>query len=239
VDEIVAAGYNANRGGPAVKVEIDQHADHSISKGQLARVSSSKAREACSTRREQASPFQRHRSWNKVLSVSDLVSPAWYVAVNYFRMAQIIICLNVSRCEVQFDYGLRQKRFKKLEQRPASFTSAEGKKIVVEKKVAAKNDRIVKRGRVRTIYTTFILVINSALVHSQSTRYSRKRSTRWRSVWMLPLAKNAGHFGVCGDASLLASRLTRLIFSPPSLVNMLSGIHTLMTLGCTVRIVTW
>jgi exonuclease V len=55
---------------------------------------------------------------------------------------------DISRCEVQFDYGLRQKRFKKLEERPASFTSAEGKKIFVEKKVAAQNDRSLQRGKV-------------------------------------------------------------------------------------------
>lgn len=53
------------------------------------------------------------------------------------------------RCEVQFDYGLRQKRFKKLEDRPASFTSAQGKEIFVEKKVAAKNEIHITRGKVR------------------------------------------------------------------------------------------
>ena len=55
----------------------------------------------------------------------------------------------ISRCELQFDYGLRQKRSGKLEKRPASFTSAKGKVISVEKKVAAKNDQRIQRGRVR------------------------------------------------------------------------------------------
>ncbi len=53
-----------------------------------------------------------------------------------------------SRCEVQFDYGLRQKRYKKLEDRPTSFVTAEGKTINVVQNVAAQNDRTVTRGKV-------------------------------------------------------------------------------------------
>ena len=60
----------------------------------------------------------------------------------------MIISQNLYRCEVQFDYGLRQKRSRKLGERPASFTSAHGKKIVVEKKVAAKNELNLQRGKV-------------------------------------------------------------------------------------------
>ncbi len=55
----------------------------------------------------------------------------------------------VHRCEVQFDYGLRQKRHKKLADRPESFLTAEGKTITVAQPVAAVNDRTVTRGRVR------------------------------------------------------------------------------------------
>ena len=55
------------------------------------------------------------------------------------------------RCEVQFDYGLRQKRYKKLADRPESFVSAEGKTITVSQTVAAANDRTVTRGKVRTM----------------------------------------------------------------------------------------
>lgn len=65
---------------------------------------------------------------------------------------------------MQFDYGLRQKRSKRLEERPASFTSAEGKKISVEKKVAAKNDRTVKRGRVRI--TIYMFLISLRVLHT-------------------------------------------------------------------------
>ncbi|KAI0372237.1 hypothetical protein BV20DRAFT_964361 [Pilatotrama ljubarskyi] len=72
-------------------------------------------------------PFQQFRQWNRVLSVTDLVGPSW--------------------CEVQFDYGLRQKRYKKLEDRPSSFVTAEGKTITVVENVAAQNDRTVTRGK--------------------------------------------------------------------------------------------
>ncbi|EIW59588.1 uncharacterized protein TRAVEDRAFT_71603 [Trametes versicolor FP-101664 SS1] len=73
-------------------------------------------------------PFQEFRKWNGgILSVTDLVGPSW--------------------CEVQFDYGLRQKRYKKLEDRPTSFVTAEGKTISVVQNVAAQNDRTVSRGK--------------------------------------------------------------------------------------------
>ncbi|PFH52280.1 hypothetical protein AMATHDRAFT_46408 [Amanita thiersii Skay4041] len=71
-------------------------------------------------------PLQEYRP-NQVLSVSDLVSPAW--------------------CEVQFDYGLRQQRHKPLDKRPQSFTSGSGKQISVQKKVAEKNDIVTKNGQ--------------------------------------------------------------------------------------------
>ncbi|KAF8640994.1 hypothetical protein AX17_000639 [Amanita inopinata Kibby_2008] len=72
------------------------------------------------------SPFQLYRR-NQILSVTDLVSPTW--------------------CEVQFDYGLRQRRSRPLQKRPGSFMSASGKEIFVEKEVAAKNDVHTKRGK--------------------------------------------------------------------------------------------
>ncbi|TFY53819.1 hypothetical protein EVG20_g9956 [Dentipellis fragilis] len=50
------------------------------------------------------------------------------------------------RCEVQFDYGLRQGRSRKLADRPASFTSAKGKVINVVHHVAEMNDKTQKRG---------------------------------------------------------------------------------------------
>ena len=68
-DNIIAK----TNGGPAVTVEVEQPIDI-VSEGPLIRASSPVLR---SPRPQQQSPFQRFRSWNKVLSVSDLVSPAW------------------------------------------------------------------------------------------------------------------------------------------------------------------
>lgn len=67
-----------------------------------------------------------------------------------------------SRCEVQFDYGLRQKRYKKLEDRPTSFVTAEGKTISVVQNVAAQNDRTVSRGKVGQ---TLIASVNTFLTY--------------------------------------------------------------------------
>jgi hypothetical protein len=53
------------------------------------------------------------------------------------------------RCEVQFDYGLRQGRSLALADRPDSFVSAKGKVIAVEKKVAEVNEKVLEHGRVR------------------------------------------------------------------------------------------
>ncbi|KAJ3922231.1 exonuclease V [Lentinula edodes] len=74
---------------------------------------------------ERVSPLQQFRK-NNILSVTDLVSPSW--------------------CEVQFDYGLRQLRHRKLKDRPASFVTDQGKEIIVDKGVAAKSDATKKKG---------------------------------------------------------------------------------------------
>ena len=52
---------------------------------------------------------------------------------------------------MQFDYGLRQQRHKKLADRPASFVTAEGKTINVARQVAAVNARTVTRGTVGSV----------------------------------------------------------------------------------------
>ncbi|KAF7347253.1 hypothetical protein MVEN_01480400 [Mycena venus] len=75
---------------------------------------------------EQGSPIQRYRRGG-TLSVTDLISLAW--------------------CEVQFDYGMRQKRFRRLADRPPSFRAESGKEIVVQQDVAARNDKTTKRGQ--------------------------------------------------------------------------------------------
>lgn len=60
--------------------------------------------------------------------------------------------LTISRCEVQFDYGLRQKRYLKVEDRPKEFKSATGKTIVADQSVAVGNDKITQRGKVSNAY---------------------------------------------------------------------------------------
>ncbi|KAJ7058268.1 exonuclease V [Mycena amicta] len=73
------------------------------------------------------SPMARYRQ-RGTLSVTDLISLAW--------------------CEVQFDYGLQQRRSRRLVDRPRSFRSEHtGKEIVVQQDVAARNDKTTKRGR--------------------------------------------------------------------------------------------
>ena len=75
----------------------------------------------------------------------------------------------LGRCEVQFDYGLRQKRYKKLADRPESFVSAEGKTITVSQTVAAANDRTVTRGKVRARPCTGYDVVSHP-IHSRCTK---------------------------------------------------------------------
>ncbi|CCL98155.1 uncharacterized protein FIBRA_00149 [Fibroporia radiculosa] len=106
-------------GGPRIEIQVEGATDNSILPKALSR-----HQEWSSDGR---SPFERFRKWRKVLSVTDLVGPAW--------------------CEVQFDYGLRQKRHQEPDQRPQSFVTAEGKTITVDKRVMANNHRFVTRGR--------------------------------------------------------------------------------------------
>ena len=70
----------SNRGGPSVTIEVEKSAAVS----QLTRALPSNDPGWLPTRRGQESPFQRHRWWTNVFSVTDLVSPAWYVATNLF-----------------------------------------------------------------------------------------------------------------------------------------------------------
>ncbi|TRM65856.1 exonuclease V a 5' deoxyribonuclease-domain-containing protein [Schizophyllum amplum] len=72
------------------------------------------------------SPASQYRRQG-IFSVSDLCGPSW--------------------CEVQFDYGLRQKRSRPLKDRPQSFRSRKGKEISVAPQVAAKNDDRTKGGK--------------------------------------------------------------------------------------------
>jgi len=70
-------------------------------------------------------PLRKYRK-SGVLSVTDLTGPSW--------------------CEVQYDYGLRQRRHLRVEERPLTFQSASGKEIHADHSVAAVNDAKLKEG---------------------------------------------------------------------------------------------
>jgi hypothetical protein len=80
--------------------------------------------------------------------------------VNIFTVDDIqpAVFTHFIRCEVQFDYGLRQKRSRKLEQRPDSFISSFGKEIPVDRTVAARNDQHIQRGKVCVLKRTWFPV---------------------------------------------------------------------------------
>ncbi|TFK77468.1 hypothetical protein BDN72DRAFT_953901 [Pluteus cervinus] len=62
-----------------------------------------------------------------ILYVSDLASSVW--------------------CEVQYEYGLLQRRWRPVWQRPTTFKSRKGKEITVQTAIADKNDQITQRGK--------------------------------------------------------------------------------------------
>ena len=66
-------GKQSQTGGPAVLIEIEDISDSlmHMPKG-LSRLYSHSSG---------MSPFKRHRAWNGILSVTDLVSPSWYVDI--------------------------------------------------------------------------------------------------------------------------------------------------------------
>lgn len=49
---------------------------------------------------------------------------------------------------MQFDYGLRQRRYRSLDHRPASFVTGQGKVIKVDKETAVVNEKRLERGKV-------------------------------------------------------------------------------------------
>jgi hypothetical protein len=100
------------------------------------------------------SPLKQFRP-RKILSVSDLANPAWYVYLTYLHI--VSSGTETYRCEVQFDYGLRGKVRRPIEKRPKSFVSSSGKKISVVKRIAEKNEVTSKQGLVRrrSIYLSF------------------------------------------------------------------------------------
>ncbi|KAF7347977.1 hypothetical protein MSAN_01749800 [Mycena sanguinolenta] len=76
---------------------------------------------------EEGSPLHRYRPGG-TLSVTDLISLAW--------------------CEVQFDYRMRQKHFRRSADRPLPFRAESDQEILVHLDVTAHNDEATKRGQV-------------------------------------------------------------------------------------------
>lgn len=66
--------------GPAVPIEIeDSPMPRGLPHFTAATAGSSRSFQHYS----EISPFQRHRSWSNILSVTDLVSPSWYVDITF------------------------------------------------------------------------------------------------------------------------------------------------------------
>jgi exonuclease V len=108
--------------------------------------------------KDSLSPLRQFRR-KGVLSVTDLSYPTWYV----LSFVDGWLCLNCTRCEVQFEYGLRGKRNRPLDKRPAAFKSASGKTISAQQKVAQKNDIRVRQGLVRGLFLLPIDVLMRSL----------------------------------------------------------------------------
>lgn len=147
-------------------------------------------------------PLQQFRSWKGgILSVTDLVGPSW--SVHPTRLSAHSVHLIWSRCELQFDYALRQQRHRKLADRPASFVTAEGKTIHVAQDLASQNDRTVARGKVGRTLTVPENIPNLEVVYTQSPRT--------RSATRQPPCASDDDGGALGSKVPLSSRsVTRI-----------------------------
>ncbi|TBU36401.1 exonuclease V a 5' deoxyribonuclease-domain-containing protein [Dichomitus squalens] len=110
-------GGDVPNGGPAIEIALES----------AGKADPSRRLKDSWIKHTKRSPYEQFRKWNRLLTVTDIAGPSW--------------------CEVQFDYGLRQRRNRKLSDRPASFTTAEGKTITVAHQVAVANNLTVTRGR--------------------------------------------------------------------------------------------
>lgn len=133
------AGASADAGAARVAVEIEHAADAGM------KITSTKKAKGKAKQDSSKSPYDRFRArgW---LSVTDVVGPTWCVSECLTLLLSIYE--RNDRCEVQFDYGLRQWRSKPIEQRPKSFKTEKGKEIVVKKEVAERREKIVVSGQV-------------------------------------------------------------------------------------------
>ncbi|KAF8522852.1 exonuclease V a 5' deoxyribonuclease-domain-containing protein [Gautieria morchelliformis] len=112
-------------------------------------------------------------------------------------------------CEVQFEYGLQQYRSKRLDKRPESFITREGKEIRVEKETAQRNDVVLREGH--AIHTALEREIHPPQVSIRVQTLEEEWGLRY-DYFSTALVKSGFH-------SLLR------------LINMLNDIQTLMLLG--------
>ncbi|KLO07013.1 hypothetical protein SCHPADRAFT_932722 [Schizopora paradoxa] len=113
----VQGGQTSGSARPQIEIEVELPADD---------VPLSKADHVNERGKKKNSLYELFRRRGGFLSVTDCTGPSW--------------------CEVQYDYGLRQRRSKPLKSRPTSFKTEKGKEIVVEKKAAEKREKIVTAG---------------------------------------------------------------------------------------------
>lgn len=120
----------------------------------------------------------RREESNKTQSFGSIPS-VWYSFRNGFSITLLVSLLfdsmfvsenEHSRCEMQFEYGLRGKRGRPFRERPKSFTSAFGKEIRIDSIVGAQNDVITRKGKVSRhttqscfSQTSFIQAIHKSL----------------------------------------------------------------------------
>ena len=140
IDKLPTGGDgDVKHGGPSIEIALEQDSNDACHR----------LKGSC-IRPQKRSPYEQFRSDCQVLSVTDITAPSWCVAV--LRSVRHGRTLSTRcRCEVQFDYGLRQQRNKKLEDRPPSFVTAGGKTINVARQVAAVNARTLARGTVGNV----------------------------------------------------------------------------------------
>jgi len=73
------------------------------------------------------SPYKLFRRTRGRLSVTDIVGPSW--------------------CEIQFEYGLAQGRWRKPKHRPTSFVTRRGRVMTTNQQVAEVNEKVLDNGK--------------------------------------------------------------------------------------------
>ncbi|KIM47540.1 hypothetical protein M413DRAFT_202550 [Hebeloma cylindrosporum] len=124
LDAAIAETDGNPQAGPSIEVEIEIPQDSPDSVA-LPALQPEESFNNVAKPWNRKTPFQEFRS-GMTLSVSDLVYPSW--------------------CEVQYEYGLRGKRSRPIDERPKNFVSSSGKKIEPMVKIAQQNDVRTKQG---------------------------------------------------------------------------------------------